>query len=351
MRIALITDAWKPQVNGVVRTLTTLDDRLRSLGHLVKVIQPGLFTSIPMPGYAEIRLSVWPDGKVRRLLDAFEPEHIHIATEGPLGLAARRYCTARKLQFTTSFHTRFPEYLKARLPFLPIGPGYAAMRWFHGGAARTLVSNPDLIEELHGRSFGNLVLWRRGVDTELFRPMEKGCLAGPRPIFLYMGRVAPEKNIEDFLRLDLPGTKYVVGDGPARAELEARYPAARFTGVQTGEALVRHLASADCFVFPSRTDTLGLVMMEALACGVPVAAYPVVGPTALIRNGENGYLDEDLAQAALQCLDIAPEHCRASAMGWSLQRSVEEFMGHLVPARLPLPFTLFEGFPLDGGRR
>lgn len=350
MRIALITDAWKPQVNGVVRTLTTLDNRLRALGHLVKVIQPGLFHTIPMPGYAEIRLAIWPDGKLRRLLEAFEPEHIHIATEGPLGLAARRYCTARNLQFTTSFHTRFPEYVNARAPFLPVGPGYALMRWFHGGAMRTMVSNPELIEELRGRGFSNLVLWQRGVDTDLFRPLDKAFLPGPRPIFLYMGRVAPEKNLDDFLRLDLPGTKYVVGDGPARAELEARYPSVRFAGLQTGEALVRHLSSADCFVFPSRTDTLGLVMMEALACGVPVAAYPVIGPTAVVRNGETGWLDEDLGQAAMKCLDLDPAACRASALGWSLDRSCAEFLSYLVPARVPLPFTLFEGLPLGGDR-
>ena len=224
------------------------------------------------------------------------------------------------------------------------------MRWFHGAATRTLVSNQDLIEELRNRGFSNLVLWRRGVDTDLFRPMAKDFLDGPRPIFMYMGRVAPEKNIEDFLRLDLPGTKYVVGDGPARQELEARYPEIRFTGMQTGEALVRHLSNADCFVFPSRTDTLGLVMMEALACGVPVAAYPVTGPSSLIQKGETGYLDEDLRQAALKCLELDPAVCRAAAMGWSLGNSTEEFLNYLVPARIPLPFSLFDSLPLKGDR-
>lgn len=326
--------------------LTTLDSRLRALGHLVKVIQPGLFTTAPCPAMPR---SGWRSGRMARCGDCSMPSSPSTSTLPPKAprLAARRYCAARSLQFTTSFHTRFPEYVNTRFPFLPVGPGYALLRRFHAGASRTLVSNPELIEELRERGFANLVLWRRGVDTGCFGRWTRPFCPAPADFPLH-GSGRTGKNLEDFLRLDLPGTKYVVGEGPARAELEARYPGVRFAGLQTGEALVRHLSSADCFVFPSRTDTLGLVMMEALACGVPVAAYPVIGPTAVVRSGETGWLDEDLGQAALKCLDLDPAACRASALGWSLDRSCAEFLSYLVPARVPLPFTLFEGLPLRG---
>lgn len=342
MKIVLVTDAWLPQINGVVRTLTQLRDQLLARGHEVHVIAPDLFPTVPLPTYAEIRLAVGADAKVGRMLWEFDPDAVHIATEGPLGLAARRYCIRRRLRFTTSFHTRFPEYVKQRLPFLPLSPGYAMVRWFHDAAARTMVSTPELRDELHGRGFGNLVLWSRGVDTELFRPLGKSALDGPGPRFMYMGRVAPEKNIEAFLQASLPGSKYVVGDGPARLELQRRYPQVTFTGAKSGEDLARHLSAADCFVFPSRTDTLGLVVMEAMACGVPVASYPVSGPASMIRQGVTGVMDEDLATAARAALALDPAACRRYAESLSLAASTEQFLGNLVPARPRVDISVLE---------
>ena len=333
MRIALITDAWQPQINGVVTTLVATTRELQKAGHDVKVIEARQFPNIPCPTYPEIRLAAPLLGRLRRELDAFEPQAIHIATEGPLGWAARHYCRAEGLAFTTSFHTRFPEYLRARLPLLPLSVGYGQLRRFHRAAARTMVSTPALAEELAGRGFSNLAVWPRGVDTERFRPAPKGHLKGPRPVFMYLGRVAVEKNIEDFLRADLPGSKYVVGDGPARRELQSRYPSVHFTGAKTAEALSAHLAAADCLVFPSRTDTFGLVMMEALACGVPVAAYPVAGPLQVIRHRETGYLDEDLAAAARKAVRLNPLRCRAWAERHSWENATRTFLGLLVSAR------------------
>ena len=328
MRLALITDAWLPQVNGVVTTLEKTVGQLRHWGHKVLVLSPELFRTVPCPTYPDIRLSLFPARKVARLLDDFVPEAIHIATEGPLGWAARAHCRKRNLAFTTSYHTRFPEYVRLRFP-VPLPLSYAVVRRFHGAAKRTMTATDDLAAELEKRGFSNLRLWSRGVDTVIFRPWGKDFLPGPRPVMIYVGRVAVEKNIENFLRLDIPGTKYVIGDGPARAELESRYPDVHFPGFKTGVDLARYIASADVFVFPSRTDTFGLVMLEAMACGVPIAAYPVTGPLQLIRNGLNGFLHEDLKVAVTGALPVSPKKCRIFAESYSWENCSRQFLQNL----------------------
>ena len=243
-------------------------------------------------------------------------------------MTARKLCLKRGLPFTTSFHTRFPEYVKARLGLLE-GPAYALLRHFHGGAQRTMVATPSLREELEGRGFGNLVLWGRGVDTGLFRPQDKSALDLPRPIHLYMGRVAVEKNLDAFLGLPLEGSTVVIGDGPALADLRERYPSAHFLGAKTGEDLARHVAAADVFVFPSRTDTFGLVILEALASGLPVAAYPVTGPKDILIQGETGVMDPDLGRAVRAALSLDPDRCRAASLAWSWQASARQFLANL----------------------
>ncbi|WP_405239902.1 glycosyltransferase family 4 protein [Lentisalinibacter orientalis] len=328
MRIAIVTDAWLPQVNGVVTTLGRTRDELIRAGHRVKMITPADHSTLPCPTYPEIRLSVLPYRRVRRTLDAFRPDCIHIATEGPLGFAARRYCVRRGLAFTTSYHTRFPQYVRERAP-IPVSWMYAWLRRFHRPAAATLVPTPAVRDELTGRRFGGLRLWSRGVDVELFRPEPKAALAGPRPICLYMGRVAVEKNVEAFLQLGLPGTKYVVGDGPDLARLRAEFPDVVFTGYRFGSELAAHLAAADVFVFPSRTDTFGLVMLEAMACGTPVAAYPVTGPLDVIEQGRTGVLHEDLGVAIRRALTLDRGTCRQAALEKSWARATAEFLGHL----------------------
>jgi glycosyltransferase involved in cell wall biosynthesis len=339
MRIAIVTDAWRPQINGVVTTLGYTQRELQALGHEVVMVTPEGSRTLGLPTYPDIRLSLRPGRKVRRMLDEFAPEAVHIVTEGPLGLAARRYCRRRGLPFTTSFHTRFPEYVQLRLPFVPLEWGYAYLRWFHGPAARTMVTNDTMAEELARHGLEHLVLWSRGVDTELFRPRDEDVLGVTRPVFIYVGRVAVEKNLEDFLRLSLPGTKVVVGDGPARSHLEAEYPEAVFTGFKQGEELAAHVASADVFVFPSRTDTFGLVLYEAMACGVPVAAYPVQGPRNIVDQGVTGCLDEDLGQAARDALTLSGERCRDVALGHSWRVATQQFVDHLEPIAQPAPAT------------
>lgn len=328
MKIALISDAWSPQVNGVVTTLQTTCAQLRAKGHSVETLTPDLFRNWPCPSYPEIRLALGCGRKLRARLDAFQPDAIHIATEGPLGLAARAYCKRHKLPFTTSFHTRFAEYVQLRTG-LPLGLGYAFLRWFHNGAERVMAATPGLVAELKQRGFRQPVLWSRGVDTALFRPRDKDFLEHDRPILLYTGRVAVEKNIEAFLKLDLPGTKVVVGDGPQREELEQKYPGTRFVGYQYGEALARFVAAADVFVFPSHTDTFGLVMLEALACGVPVAAFPVQGPNDVILDRRVGCLDEDLRDAVATALTLDPEDCRQYALRYSWQDCASLFESYL----------------------
>jgi glycosyltransferase involved in cell wall biosynthesis len=330
MRLALVTDAWLPQVNGVVRTLGHTIREVEAAGHEVTVISPADFRTIPCPTYPEIRLSMFAGRAVRRRLDALAPDAVHIATEGPLGLAARNWCVRRDQPFTTAYHTQFPEYVRARVP-IPLAAGYAAVRWFHGAAARTLVTTPTMQRQLESRGLRNLALWGRGVDTELFRPRDKLFLDLPRPVWLYFGRVAVEKGIEDFLRLDLPGTKLVVGDGPAGQELRRRHPDAVFRGYRHGEDLAAHIAAADVFVFPSRTDTFGLVLLEAMACGVPVAAYPVTGPVDVVVDGVTGILSEDLRGAALAALQLDPAACRAHALQHSWEASTRQFLAALAP--------------------
>ncbi len=330
MKITLVTDAWYPQINGVVTSLAYTRRELENMGHVVGVIAPDRFRTVPCPSYPEIRLALFPGRKLDKLLSAQEPDAVHIATEGPLGLATRAWCVKRKFPFTTAYHTRFPEYVWLRTR-LPLRLTYGFMRWFHAGAHATLVATDTLKQELKARKFSNLAIWSRGVDIELFRPRAKSALHSARPIFMYVGRVAIEKNIEAFLKLVLPGTKCVVGDGPDLAMLKEKYPATVFTGFKQGEELAQLVASADVFVFPSRTDTFGLVVIEALACGVPVAAYPVPGPADIIEHGVTGCLNEDLQAAALGALKIDPLHCRAAAQRYTWQASTQQFLFNLRP--------------------
>lgn len=331
MKILIVTDAWHPQVNGVVRTLQTTRTELEKLGHTVEVIAPDSFRTVPMPTYPEIRLAVRPGAKLRRMIDAMAPDAIHIATEGPLGFSARRYCLNRNIPFTTAYHTRFPEYIRDRAP-VPLRLSYAIVRRFHGPAHAVMVATPSIEADLRARGFKNIRRWTRGVDTELFRPRSKALFDDlPRPVFLYVGRVAVEKNIEAFLSLDLPGTKVVVGDGPQRAELQAKFPAVRFLGAKHGDDLAAHYAAADVFVFPSRTDTFGLVLLEALASGVPVAAYPVPGPLDVLDGSSVGILDEDLRAACLKALEVPAEACRDYALNFSWRASAEQFLSNLRP--------------------
>ncbi|HEY5337023.1 MAG TPA: glycosyltransferase family 1 protein [Rhizomicrobium sp.] len=334
-RVMIVTDAWAPQVNGVVRTLEILGEDLAALGHEVRYATPeGRFT-VAMPTYPEIRLALFPRKSLEAMIAQFDPTAIHIATEGPLGLSARAVCIARKIPFTTSFHTRFPEYVKTRFPFIPLRAVYAFLRWFHGPAETMMVATPALMREMQDHGFHNLRIWSRGVDVEMFRPIPDATLPYPKPIWLYVGRVAVEKNLDAFLSLDLPGTKVVIGDGPVRASLERQYPDAKFLGPKTGESLVRHYAASDVFVFPSKTDTFGLVMLEALACGVPVAAYPVQGPNDVIGDAPVGALDADLQTACLRALEItqARSDANLSPRSFALQHSwracTEQFLANL----------------------
>lgn len=328
MRIAIVTDAWQPQVNGVVRTYTETIKRLKAKGHEVLTITPDQYKTVKCPTYPEIPLAIFPYRKVARMLKDFEPDAVHIATEGPLGWAGRSWCRKNGKGFTTSYHTRFPEYIKMRFP-IPLSVSYSVVRRFHGAAVRTMVATDDLEQELVSRGFNNLCRWSRGVDTTLFQPWGRDFLEGERPVAIYVGRVAMEKNIEAFLNLQLPGVKYVVGDGPAREQLQFEYPEVRFTGVKTGKELAMHIASADVLVFPSLTDTFGVVMLEAMACGVPVAAYPVTGPLQVVRNGINGCLNEDLQEAVQGALVLDSDTCRSTAMEYSWDICTGQFIDNL----------------------
>jgi glycosyltransferase involved in cell wall biosynthesis len=330
-RVLIVTDAWRPQVNGVVRTLATVSDELRRMGHVVEVIGPDRFRTIACPAYPDISLSLLPRRRLTRLIEAFRPDALHIATEGPLGLAARGWARRRRFAFTTAFHTRFPEYVHARTR-LPPGLLYAWLRRFHGAAAGTMVATQSLRDELTGRGFANVLPWSRGVDLKLFRPEPRKAWDLPRPVFLYVGRVSVEKNIGAFLDLDLPGSKLVVGSGAQLAALRRQYPDVHFTGPRHGEALARAYAGADVLVFPSRTDSFGLVILEALACGTPVAAYDVTGPKDVLAGaaGRIGALNADLRVAALDALGADRTACRAHAKRYSWRACAEMFLSHLV---------------------
>ncbi|MDV7338283.1 glycosyltransferase family 1 protein [Terasakiella sp. A23] len=328
MRLLIVTDAWLPQINGVVRTHQSLKTHLERQGIEIKLITPLDFKTIPCPSYPEIRLSILPNRKVAKMIAEFKPSAIHISTEGPLGVAARKFCVKHKLPFTTAFHTRFPEYVEARTK-IPARYTNKIMKWFHGPSRAIMTATKSLRDELRSQGFENVVTWTRGIDTELFYPREKMFQDLPRPLFMYVGRVAIEKNIKAFLELDLPGSKVVVGGGPQLDQLQKEYGDVTFVGVKEGEELAKHYASADAFVFPSLTDTFGLVLLEALASGVPVAAYPVTGPLDVIGDAPVGNLDEDLKTAALAALDHDPEACREYALKFSWDACTDMFLENL----------------------
>ena len=331
--VLIVTDAWHPQINGVVRSIELVARELERRGIRVTILSPAEFKTFPMPGYGEIRLSRTLMKPVYARIEAANADAIHIATEGPLGLIARRWCRRNGFPFSTAYHTQFPEYLRARLP-VPLRLSYRFLRWFHGAARHCLVGTPHLKALLEERGFRNVEVWTKGVDTELFNPSRRAPLPYKGPVYLYVGRVAVEKNIEAFLGLDLPGTKLVVGGGPALDKLKASYPDAVFVGPQQGEELARYFASADVFVFPSRTDTFGLVLLEALASGTPVAAYPVTGPIDVIGAAPVGALDNDLARAADAALAISREGCRSYAEAFSWSASTDQFLRYL-PTKSP----------------
>ena len=334
-RILIATDAWHPQVNGVVRTLDTTAATLRALGHVVEVVEPSGFGTVAVPFYPEIRVGLARPGRLYRQVRQFRPEHVHIATEGPIGLGVRQFCRHYRWNFTTSYHTRFPEYLRqlARVP--EAGP-YAFLRWFHRRSGTVMVATPSLEAELAGRGFtAPMKRWSRGVDLALFRPRSRPAeRQWPGPVMLYVGRVSKEKGIDEFLSLNVPGTKIVVGDGPARAGLERKFPAAQFLGYRRGEALAECYAAADLFVFPSQTDTFGIVLIEAMACGLPVAAYPVTGPKDVITDEKYGALDADLGRAVERALVTGDRAaCVAEAGRYTWANCTRQFLANLVPVR------------------
>jgi 1,2-diacylglycerol 3-alpha-glucosyltransferase/glucuronosyltransferase len=335
MRILIATDAWHPQVNGVVRTYEHLARELAALDIELSVLAPHEFRTAACPTYPEIRLAVPGWSRVAARIRSVKPDAVHIATEGPIGWMARRYCSARAIPFTTSFHTRFPEYLAQRFAIPPPWTT-AVLRRFHNAGRGMMVATPSLARELEAQGFERVLPWTRGVDTELFRPRPVRHF-GEAPVFLYVGRIAAEKNLEVFLTLDLPGRKVVVGVGPQLAELKARFPRVLFTGKKTGEALAQCYASADVFVFPSRTDTFGMVLLEAIASGLPVAAFPVIGPTDVVTPGETGVLSEDLRAAALSALKLDPARVCAKASDFSWETAARLFLANITSTCLKEP--------------
>ena len=335
MRILVATDAWHPQVNGVVRTYERLAHELKSLGVELEVLAPHEFYNVPCPTYPEIRLAVPGLSRVARRFRSLKPDAVHIATEGPIGWMARRYCRTRNIPFTTSFHTRFPEYLSQRFA-IPTQWTTAILRRFHNAGRGLMAATPSLARELEAQGFERVVPWTRGVDTGLFRPRRVRHF-GAGPVFLYVGRIAAEKNIEGFLDLDLPGRKVVVGAGPQLAELQARYLDVLFTGKRTGEALAECYASADVFVFPSRTDTFGMVLLEAMASGLPIAAFPVTGPADIVSPGETGVLSENLREAAIAALQLDRARIRAKATEFGWEGAARLFLANITQACLKEP--------------
>jgi glycosyltransferase involved in cell wall biosynthesis len=332
LKIAFITDAWHPQINGVVTTIENTCRTLQNQGADVLLITPDQFTTIPCPSYPSIKLSIFCYSKVKQLLDAFAPDHIHIATEGPLGLATRKYCLQYRLAFTTSFHTLFAEYINLRTG-VPVAWGYRFLHWFHKPASQIMIATAQVELNLASNGFdkNKFVRWSRGVDVNRFRPRDKNFISSRRPISMYVGRVAIEKNLEAFLGLHVSGTKIVVGDGPQLQKLKKQFPDVVFTGFQTGELLAKTMAAADVFVFPSRTDTFGIVMLDALACGVPVAAYPVQGPIDVLINNQTGCMREDLKAAFYGALALNSDDCRQQALDYSWQNCSAQFLNNLVP--------------------
>jgi glycosyltransferase involved in cell wall biosynthesis len=328
MKVLVATDAWHPQVNGVVRTLGSLARAAGELGTLIEFLSPEGFPSFQLPTYPGLRLAIPSRRGIADRIEAANPDAIHLATEGPIGFAVRAYCRRDARPFTTSYTTRFPEYISARSP-IPEGWIYGALRWFHAGATVTMVATPSLMSELGQRGFARLGMWTRGVDVNLFRPDRAIDLGFERPIFMTVGRVAVEKNIEAFLSLDLPGTKIVIGTGPQEGKLKREFPDAKFLGPLENGMLAAHLAAADVFVFPSRTDTFGIVQLEALASGIPVAAFPVTGPKDVIGDKPIGVLDEDLGRACLNALQLSRDACRKFALDYSWENSARQFLGHV----------------------
>ena len=351
MRILIATDAWRPQVNGVVRTLTSLARAAATLGTDIEFLTPDGFPSMQVPTYPGLRVALPNRGEIARRIETASAEAIHIATEGPIGWWTRAYCLRHGLPFTTSYTTRFPEYVSVRTG-IPVSWGYAVVRRFHAAGQMTMVATNSLRKELRGRGFTRLGAWTRGVDTKLFNPDTPAELDLPRPIFAVVGRVAVEKNLEAFLSLDLPGTKVVIGDGPQKAELERRYPHAKFLGEKTSKDLTDHIAASDVFVFPSLTDTFGVVQLEALACGTPVAAFPVTGPLDVIADHPIGALDNDLRAACLRALTMSRDACRAFALDRSWENSAAQFLGNLAtfkPNFAPRPASMVaDGSPVRG---
>ncbi len=331
MKLLIVTDAWHPQINGVVRSLSEVVKLAPTFGISIDTLTPEGFHSVAMPGYAEIRLALATPAHIAKRIETAAPDCIHIATEGPLGILARRWCMRNRRKFTTSYHTRFPEYLSARLP-VPSWPLAALMRLFHGAACATMVSTQTLEDELSAQGYKNLMRWSRGVDADLFNPAKAQRLEFAHPVFLYAGRVAVEKNLDAFLSLDLPGSKVIVGEGPARAALQAKYPDAHFLGARQQDALAEVYASSDVFVFPSLTDTFGVVLLEALSSGVPIAAFPVAGPRDVIGRSKAGVLDRDLRRAALAALSIPRDLCRKYALQFSWRESAQQFFGNVLRA-------------------
>jgi glycosyltransferase involved in cell wall biosynthesis len=332
LRILIVTDAWEPQVNGVVRTLKTTARELTRMNHEVRFLTPLSFRTLPCPTYPEIRLSLFPQGGVNQQIREFDPDVLHIATEGPLGMAARRFALRHDFPFTTAYHTRFPEYVHARLR-LPLSWSYAWLRRFHGRSKGVMAPTQVVVDDLKKNGFGNVKLWSRGVDTDVFHPQASKRLDSTPPIFLYVGRVAVEKNVEAFLELELPGSKWVVGTGPALERIRERYPRVNYLGLLDREELAKVYAAADVFVFPSRTDTFGLVLLEAMACGLPVAAYPVTGPRDVISDSKAGVLNEDLRTACLGALMLKREDAVARAGLFTWRAATEQFLGHLHPRK------------------
>lgn len=332
MKILIFTDAWLPQVNGVVRTYQQIIPLLEKEGHQVKVIHPEMFKTVPCPTYPEIRLAYAGFKKVEEEIDEFDPDAVHIATEGTIGRFGQKYCKKRHYSFTTAYHTKFPEYVRERVP-VPVGITYGIVRKFHSKGIATLVNTESHRRELLKRGFKNMVIWTRGYDRDSFKPSLRKDLGYEKPIFLYVGRLAPEKNIEAFLQLDLPGTKVVVGDGPEKAGLEKKYPDTKFVGYKFKKELGTYFASSDVFVFPSLTDTLGIVMIEALATGTPIAGYNVTGPKDVVKNGVNGYVGNDLKKAAMKSLKLDRKEVLKTAKDWSWENCAKTFIDTLRPIK------------------